>query len=58
MELGMMARVQSLPYSPKTPFSQLISIFNYYIDPTHYQMYLEKCHFFPQLNNELVGVPK
>jgi len=36
-----------------TFFGQSFALFNYYLDPTHYDMYLEDVEFFPELNNEL-----
>jgi palmitoyl-protein thioesterase len=35
-----------------TFFGQSFSMFNYYLDPTHYDMYLDDVVFFPDLNNE------
>ncbi|XP_063682280.1 lysosomal thioesterase PPT2-B-like [Bolinopsis microptera] len=39
-----------------TFFGQTFSMFNYYLDPTHYNMYLEEVAFFPELNNELSSI--
>ncbi|KAL5253181.1 hypothetical protein ACHWQZ_G013084 [Mnemiopsis leidyi] len=39
-----------------TFLGQSFALFNYYLDPTHYDMYLDSVVFFPDLNNELPGV--
>ena len=37
-------------------FGQTLSFFNYYLDPTNYDIYLKGNKFFPELNNE-AGTP-
>ena len=39
-----------------SPLGHVFSIFNYYVDPTNYEMYLAKNKFFTELNNE-AGTP-
>ena len=40
-----------------TSYGQKIAPFNYYLDPTHYSIYLKQSAFFPELNNELAQTP-
>eukprot|EP00116_Pleurobrachia_bachei_P011184 sb/3471446/ len=38
-----------------TSLFQKLGLFNYYLDPTHYEMYLESVEYFPRMNNEREG---
>jgi len=35
-----------------TILGQSFALFNYYLDPTHYDMYMDRVVFFPDVNNE------